>query len=127
MEKGLVITSTPAKWITLLVGAIPIILAVITFLVLKTSTPYQDAAWIDYLERNQDEFAQPLIISSVTVTVFCALLRRKEIIFTYTSRNVFSNGFLAAITLFPLTAFGLILHKQIERQKRIKNKNNKTD
>ncbi len=119
----------PRTTIACLVGAIPIIVALLLLSAL-TSTTYRHTEWVKFLNEHQDAIIQSLIVSSVMVAIFSALLRYKLATFAAglqpvlipvmflvsdESRHLTLNLPLAVIAVLPLVILVMVLRKELDQ------------
>ena len=144
IKKKLRVPKVPRTAIAWLAGASPFILALI-FMYARlmhstgTSAIFPDSGWIKYLVQHQDAIIQSLIVSSVMVAVFLALLRNRVatllagfqpvviqamFILTDVGRHFALNLPLAAITVLPLLILLVTFRREIDQlydQERVRN------
>ena len=133
IRKKLGVFSIPRHMIALLAGSSPFMFAFMIFIFAyftRNSPMPHDTGWVRFLVQHQDEFVQSLIVSSVMVAVFFALLRNKAAIFaagaqTATIQIMFIvadarqhlalNLPIAAIIILPLLILLLAFSKDIDQ------------
>ena len=125
-----------SRWITAFVfGASPTFVALLLVVAIGHSTRADaDVEWLLHLADHRDDFISALIVSSVVVAVFCALLRWTWVlfvaplqplgiqvifIFVRSGRDFWSNLPLLAITVLPL---GLLLLAFLPEVRRIRGR-----
>ena len=117
-------------WIALLAAATPLIVAIVfMYAGMQSGIPHY-TGWATHLVPYQDDVIQPLLVSSIMVAVFIALLRDMLLTFlaglqpgiiqamfivTDTSRGFALNSVLAAMIILPLLILLIALNKKISQ------------
>ena len=135
IKENLKVPKVPRTAIAWLAGAFPFILASI-FMYARltyttgTSAIFQDSGWTQYLVGHQSDIIQSLIVSSVMIAVFLALLRNKVVtllagfqpvviqamfILTDATRDIALRLPLAAIAVLPLLILLMTLRREIDQ------------
>lgn len=121
---------TQRNTIALVAGAFPLIVALILMHFTEYTRTFRGTGWVDYLVQHQNEFVQALIMSSVMVAVFFALLGNKIAIFAAglqpviiqtmfiladVNQHIVLNLSIAAITVLPLSILSITLRRDIDQ------------
>ena len=130
IRKNLKVSISPRHLIAQFAGAAPFILALALMIATKSPTTTPTTAWIKYLVQHQDDIIQSLIVSSVMVAIFLALLRSKVATFTAgfqpvviqamfiitdSTRHIALSLPIVAITVLPLLILLITLRREIDQ------------